>query len=55
MRLEAHCSANEQDKIVSFEHISELDALFVATASGHLFVIHVEEQAEVEEVWGMLL
>ncbi|KAK9915662.1 hypothetical protein WJX75_002381 [Coccomyxa subellipsoidea] len=50
IELGTYCSKNEEDEIVSFEHILELDAIFMAMASGHLFLIHVEDVAEVEEV-----
>jgi hypothetical protein len=55
IELGTYCSKNEEDEIVSFEHILELDAIFMAMASGHLFLIHVEDVAEVEEVWLLML
>lgn len=55
VQLGTYCSNSDENKIVSFEHISELDAVFVAMASGHLFLIHIGDEVEVEEVWQWML
>lgn len=49
-QLAGLCGSTVGNKIVCFELITELDALFVATSSGHLFLIHVDSDGDVEEV-----